>query len=116
MDKKAAGSLLLLWVASGCGGGDSTNPGGRTPTALLRVSGNTQSAGVGEVLPNALVVKVVDAQGAGVPNVSVSWSVTSGGGNVSSSSTPSDQNGQALVTLTLGATPGPNSARCIAGG
>ena len=114
MDKKAAGSLLLLWVASGCGGGDSTNPGGRTPTALLRVSGNTQSAGVGEVLPNALVVKVVDAQGAGVPNVSVSWSVTSGGGNVSSSSTPSDQNGQALVTLTLGATPGANSVSASA--
>ncbi len=113
MNKKVAGSLLSLLIAWGCGG-DSTNLGNHAPTALIRVSGNTQSAGVGEALPNALVVKVVDAQGAGVPNVSVSWSVTSGGGNLSASSTPSDQNGQALVTLTLGATPGANSVSASA--
>ncbi len=113
MNKKVAGSLLSLLIAWGCGG-DSTNLGNHAPTALIRVSGNTQSAGVGEALPNALVVKVVDAQGAGVPNVSVSWSVTSGGGNLSASSTPSDQNGQALVMLTLGANPGANSVSASA--
>jgi len=44
-----------------------------------------------------------------VPNVSVGWSVSSGGGSLSANNTTTDQNGQTLVILTLGAAPGANS-------
>lgn len=109
----ASSAVILLAVASSCGGGDSTNPG-QTPTALIRVSGNSQSGTVGEVLANALVVKVVDAAGYGVPNVAVHWSVSSGGGSLNANSTVTDQTGQTLVTLTLGSAPGPNTVSASA--
>jgi len=54
------------------------------------------------VLPNPLVVKVTSATGAPVADVLVSWSVTSGGGSVSSASTTTDGAGQASVRWTLG--------------
>jgi alpha-tubulin suppressor-like RCC1 family protein len=101
-------AVILLAIVSGCGGKESTNPT-QTASALIRVSGNGQSGTVGEVLPNALVVKVVDAAGAGVPDVAVEWLVSSGAGGVNANRTTTDQSGQTLVTLTLGPAPGTNT-------
>jgi ABC-type glycerol-3-phosphate transport system substrate-binding protein len=98
--------LAAVAVATTCGG-DATGPA--VPTSITLVSGNGQSGVVGQALPNALVVKVVDASGAGVPGVTVNWSVTSGGGSLSATSTTTDQSGQALVTLTPGPIAGTNT-------
>ncbi len=99
-------TVTLLATVSSCGGGDSTKPNVPTPSALIRVTGDGQSASVGAILSTALIVKVVDAGGTGIPNVPVQWSVTGGDGRVSSPTTTTDPLGLTLVTLTLGSTPG----------
>src|SRR5690606_19938722 len=48
------------------------------PATATIVSGNTQLAAVGTVLPDSLVVLVSDAEGLPVPGVIVEWSASSG--------------------------------------
>jgi hypothetical protein len=48
------------------------------------------------------VVRVVDRFGNPVPDAAVAWQVTSGQGDVSAGSTPTDATGKATVTWTLG--------------
>jgi hypothetical protein len=85
----------------------------RRPAGLMYVSGNGQSGIVGQPLPNPLVVKVVDLDGAGIAGEAVTWKVTGGGGRVSADTgvaiTTTDQAGQAMVILTLGPTAGINT-------
>ena len=69
---------------------------------LIIVSGDGQVANRGKKLPNPLVVRVEDAAGNGVANLTVSWAVTSGGGKVSASSTKTDRQGYSHVDFTLG--------------
>jgi len=95
-------------------GGDSTGP--QLPAALNLVSVNGQSGVVGQALANPLVVKVVDAAGAGVPGVSVAWSVTSGGGALSAATTTTNAAGTATVTWTLGPTSGANTVSASVAG
>ena len=92
---------LLLW---GCGE-DVTGPG----TTISGVSGDEQIAVVGSALPAPFVVRVTDAQGNAVSGVAVTWAVTAGGGTLSATSTQTDSQGQASVTLTLGPTVGTNT-------
>ena len=57
-----------------CGGGDLVLPGDVGPPAdLVVVSGDDQSAAPGSQLADPLLVRVVDAQGLGVPDAPVSW-------------------------------------------
>jgi hypothetical protein len=55
-----------------------------------------------QVVATAPVVRVVDRFGNPVPDAAVTWQVTSGQGDVSAASTPTDATGQATVTWTLG--------------
>lgn len=71
-----------------------------TPTTLLIVSGNNQSADVSTALDSALVVRVVDGAGKTVAGVPLTWTVT-GGGSVNTPSTTTDNNGQSSVKWTL---------------
>jgi adhesin/invasin len=68
------------------------------------VSGGGQSARIGTALADSIVVKVVDPNGAAVPNVSVAFATASG----SASPTPlsTDAQGLAKVRWTLGGTAG----------
>ena len=75
------------------------------PTAIALQSGDGQVGTVGTVLPAPLRVKVSDANGNGVENVSVTWTAI-GGGSVSSTTTGSDAQGVAQVGRMLGASPG----------
>ena len=75
------------------------------PTTIEMVSGNGQSAAAGGDLTNPLVVRVTDANDNPVPNVPVAWSAE-GGGSVSADNTPTDAQGLAQVTRTLGLAPG----------
>jgi uncharacterized protein (TIGR03437 family) len=78
-----------------------------TPAGLTIVSGNNQSGSTGASLAAALVVKVVDATGAGVPGVIVSFTVSPlGSATVRPSPAITLNDGTASAMLTLGTTAG----------
>jgi uncharacterized protein (TIGR03437 family) len=74
--------------------------------AIAKVSGDNQTAIVNTGFPQPLVVRVTNAQGAPVPNVSVAFQVTSGTATLSSPSATTAANGQAQVNVTAGASAG----------
>ncbi|HEX6587450.1 MAG TPA: LamG-like jellyroll fold domain-containing protein [Longimicrobiales bacterium] len=79
------------------------------------VAGANQSGGVGATLPDSLRVEARDALGSPVPGAPVVWSVLSGGGSVSGSTT-TGANGRAAVRWTLGTTLGTQQVRAIVAG
>jgi adhesin/invasin len=76
------------------------------------VSGNNQTAQVGQALPAALVAKVTDASGNAVAGITVTWTATNG--SVPQSTTTNAQ-GQTSASLTLGSVAGPASATATIG-
>ena len=85
------------------------------PAASLSiVSGDGQRSATNAPLPDPLVVLVHDANGLAVANVTVDFSVASGGGSITASAL-TDAAGHASATWTLG-TAGPNTARASIGG
>jgi hypothetical protein len=80
-----------------------TFPGAHAPRSIRIVSGSGQSGDVSAPLDSALVVEVVDANGAGVPGVALTWTAL-GGGSVSETSTTTDGSGKSSVTWTLAPT------------
>lgn len=84
------GRMVLGAVSAlGCGGdapGPLEPPSQPRPAAIVRVSGNDQQGEVDKLLLDPVAVRVVDAQGAGVGGVSVTWTVLSGAGKFRTSS------------------------------
>ena len=66
------------------------------------VQGNNQVAQAGVVLPTPVVLRVIDANGDAVPNITVVFAISTGGGTVSPSSIITDANGEVAVKWTLG--------------
>ncbi len=85
------------------------------PANLVMVSGNGQTGAAGQQLPGALTVKVTDANGNPVSGVSVTFSVTAGGGTISAASATTDSQGLASTRLTLGASAGTNTVVASSG-
>ena len=81
----------------------------QTPTTLLKISGDNQQDAPGEALTNPFIVEVRDAANSGIQGVGVTFSVTAGGGSLSTQNVTTDANGQASTTLTLGPKPGTNT-------
>ncbi|MGW8267882.1 MAG: Ig-like domain-containing protein, partial [Longimicrobiales bacterium] len=80
------------------------------PQLLTRISGDNQSAQVGEALPQPLVVEVRDALGRPLKGVPVGWQITEGGGSVSAREVPTDDQGRAAQsTWVLGPSVGLNT-------
>lgn len=77
-----------------------------TPATITIVSGNNQSATVGQGLANPLVVRVANASNQSLSGVAVGWSVTQGGGSLASSQNQTNTQGQASNTYTVGSNPG----------
>lgn len=75
-----------------------------TPFKIDRISGNNQIGPNGQVLPQALKVRVLDNFNIPVSGVKVNFANTTGGGSVSPSMVLSDQNGYAQTNWTLGPT------------
>ena len=73
-----------------------------TPERISRVSGNGQTADVGELLPTRLFVFVSDAEGNPVPNAEVRFRVASGEGVTAPSQSRTDSLGQASALWRLG--------------
>ncbi|MCH8145624.1 MAG: Ig-like domain-containing protein, partial [Gemmatimonadetes bacterium] len=88
-----------------------TGPPTPTPTLIVKVDGNTQTGTVGTALGTSVVVQVNDQTGTAMQGVSVSFSVTSGGGSFSAASSNTNSSGQASSDWTLGTTSGAQVAR-----
>jgi hypothetical protein len=90
-------SVLLVW---GCGGDDGGNGNGTGPpptaTTITQVSGDGQTGVAGAALAAPFVVRVTDAQGDVVSGLSVSWSVTAGGGSLSACFYTDEQSGSGV--------------------
>ena len=74
----------------------------RTPTTLVKISGDGQQAAVNTSLPHPFVVEVRDQYNRAFSGVPVTFTVTAGGGTLSVTSTTTDANGRAQAHLTLG--------------
>lgn len=94
-------TTVLLTAVVGCGS-DSTPVGPPTPAVVAKVSGDGQQGSFGQAEPAPLVVSVKDANGNPVSGAAVNWGIVSGGGTLSSSSSITDQSGNASTTWTLG--------------
>ena len=79
------------------------------PHTLRKLSGDNQQGLAGEQLATPFVVSVLDEDGTAFAGAVVSFSVTAGGGTLSTSTATTDANGRARSTLTLGSEPGTNT-------
>jgi hypothetical protein len=86
-----------------------------TPS-LAKLSGDGQMGAAGEVLPGALVVRMLDANDNPVSGATIEFSVTAGGGSVSPASAVTDSDGEASTQLTLGPNAGTNTVTASASG
>ena len=76
------------------------------PTTLSTVSGGDQTGLTGEPLMDPFVVEVSDQYGDPVEGVTVTFTLLTGDGALSTETPTTDANGQAETTLTLGNEPG----------
>ncbi len=74
----------------------------RTVTAVEKISGDTQQADIGTTLAQPFVVEVRDASDVAFEGVPVTFSVTAGGGTLSTINVTTNADGIAESTLTLG--------------
>jgi hypothetical protein len=142
-DARAAGSgLPQWWWGDGRGPRGAANPAatgdsviaapvsqtsyltappqiGSAAAALRPVRGAGQSAPRGTTLPKAFTVRVVGANGLPVAGVSVTFTVTGGGGTLGglgSRTVTSNADGLAEATLTLGSAAGANTVAATSAG
>ncbi|MGI9626663.1 MAG: Ig-like domain-containing protein [Longimicrobiales bacterium] len=76
--------------------------GGSGQLDLRRDGGNGQTGPVGEVLPQAMRVKLLDGSGDPIRGTIVEWSVEAGGGSVDNPITTTNEEGKAQIRMTLG--------------
>ena len=84
--------------------------------ALLKISGDNQTGAADTVLSDPFVVEARDANGSALVGVSVTFTVTAGGGTLSVTNTRTDENGRAQSLLTLGPDLGTNTVSVSASG
>jgi hypothetical protein len=100
---------FLVGTLTGCGGSDVVTPPPPPPPQVTIVAGDSQIGMISRFLPQPLAIAVVGPSGAGVAGMTVGWTVTTGGGQLSASSVLTDAQGQASVIWTLGSVPGSQS-------
>ena len=88
----------------------------RTPTTLLKISGDDQHGVSFAPLSNPLVVEVRDQYRSAFEGVPVTFTVTAGGGTLSTQSTTTDSNGREESVLTLGPDLGTNTVEVSVAG
>jgi hypothetical protein len=72
--------------------------GPSTPATVSKVSGDSQTILVGNRASAPLVAEVKNSDGAPLPNIPVSWAVTSGGGSLATVMDTTDVNGEVRNT------------------
>ncbi len=117
-------ALLAVLSTYGCGGGDLQcggpfcvpPPQAQEATRLRAGAGDGQSGVPGRELALPLEVVVTDDEDHPIPGVAVTFTVTQGGGSLSAATMPSDIQGRAPVSWTLGPEPGTQTIRAAATG
>jgi hypothetical protein len=115
----STGAHTATASSSGLEGSPITFTGIAVPGSAFRlvlVSGNNQSGSPGQELDDPLVVRLVDAEGNGVPDRAVSWVVGVGGGSVSATTSTTGGDGEAQVEWTLGPGSGLNTVNAVVSG
>jgi Tol biopolymer transport system component/uncharacterized protein YjdB len=105
----------LLALACGDDKGTGPEPVNPVPTSLAAVGTVPETAVVTTALAEPIRVRVLDAKGEALSGIEVSWSVVSGGGSLSATSSATNASGGASVTWTLGKTAGENEAKATVG-
>jgi hypothetical protein len=100
-------------LALACGGGDLVLPSDGEPALIEIADGDEQSGTVGLPLDDAIVVRLVDTAGRGVPDQAVTWVVATGGGSVTPETGTTDDEGLAAAEWTLGPSAGPNTVSAV---
>ncbi len=95
------GGLAAVMLLAGCAKKDA-GTGPVTPAGIVIVQGNGQSAQAGLALPTPVVLRVVDATGAGMVGKTITLVLGDGGGAVDPASAVSDAKGEIKAKWTLG--------------
>jgi hypothetical protein len=90
-----AGAIAIASALSACG---DNKLGPSTPAVVAITAGSAQTLLVGNRPSAPLVVQVRNSDGATLPNIPVRWSVTNGGGSLTSVEDTTDANGNASTT------------------
>src|SRR3954452_6159370 len=106
-----AAAVVLGTFLSACGGDNGTPP---SSISIAKASGDNQAAVAGQLLAEPVTVTVTDGGTASV-GTTVIWATTSGG-SLTPTSGPTDANGQASATWTLGTTSGSQTATASVSG
>lgn len=101
--------LAAAGLLGACRSGTDPEPPGPAFN-LVAVSDTTPDGLVGQVLPDSLTVRVVDANGKAVPSATVTWYTGPGSGVLSSAQTLSSADGRARASWTLGTQAGQQRA------
>jgi Bacterial Ig-like domain (group 1)/Carboxypeptidase regulatory-like domain len=117
-----ATALTVIAALQACGGDDicTSGPFCQTPPVKSEASsiqagpGNAQTGSPGRQLQDPVAVIVVDSAGHGVSGITVRFSVSSGGGALSSDTAQSNSDGVAEVNWQLGTALGAQSLRAEA--
>jgi len=100
-------SLALSTAVLACESSDLTLPGDGQPSSLREVSGSGQQGTVGSALPGPLVVKLTDAAGQPLSQVSLRFQTAVPGAEIRPSElTTTNDTGYAQVRVLLGDTEG----------
>lgn len=102
-------SLAAAGLLGACESGTDPEPPGPAFN-LLAVSDTTPDGFVGQALADSLTVRVVDANGKGVPSATVIWQTGLGSGVLSTAQSLTDANGRARAAWTLGTQAGQQRA------
>ena len=100
-----ANPLAFACLVAACGGGDLALPdSGEAPAGIEVVEGDGQRGSVGAPLPEPIVVKVTDANGDSVANVTVAFTLDSAGegAGITPSTALTDADGRAEAHVQLG--------------
>lgn len=86
----------------------------QVPAQIVKSLGDNQTDTVGQQMPGSIVITVADSTGHPVGNVSVGFTVTMGGGSVTTASTTTSAIGQASTFWRLGTATGVNQVTASA--
>ena len=86
------------------------------PAKLMEVSGNNQTGHTGGSLARPFVVEVRDENDAPLERITVTFTVTSGGGTLNPETMETNSRGRAWTRLTLGDNPGTNTVTASVAG
>ncbi|HEU4990201.1 MAG TPA: Ig-like domain-containing protein [Gemmatimonadaceae bacterium] len=104
--RRAPLAAVLTYLAA-CGGATGPERAG-PPAFLAKAGGDGQTGQVATLAQDSLAVTVTDAQSRPVPNVLVTWSVTSGNGAAAPSTSTTNSGGTARTAFSIGTTAGTN--------